>query len=308
MYTWKDIKLTTLQKMFAAEGNQIPNDESVTDYIAGMPAAANEALQLLATAGKFIIKSIDIAHNPVKNLLADGGNIFSQERGTLRFKADGARSLYFECFGVGNYSVKVADTEVLAGEIVHRNGYAACSLLIPNEEDLQVVLEIVSDYPLAVKNVALYSANFETVEEVQPYTEKVRYDLRKLAPDFYALDPQGIYFEGDNKDSRYIQTTDYFQEGDKVLVLDRNVPGNYKIYYKAYPQRITAETLDSEELAIDDEVAPLLPLYMASQLYKDDDNGIATSYRNEFEVAFERLMRNSAAPSAERFTSESGWI
>ena len=58
MYTWKDIKLITLQKMFAAEGTTIPNDESVTDYIAGMPAAANEALQMLATVGKFIIKTI----------------------------------------------------------------------------------------------------------------------------------------------------------------------------------------------------------------------------------------------------------
>ena len=44
MYTWKDIKVITLQKMFAAEGSVIPNDESVKDYIAGMPGAANEAL------------------------------------------------------------------------------------------------------------------------------------------------------------------------------------------------------------------------------------------------------------------------
>lgn len=308
MHTWKDIKLITLQKMFAAEGNQIPNDESVVDYIAGMPAAANEALQLLATAGKFIIKSIDIAHNPVKNLLADGGSIVSQERGTLKFKADGARSLYFECFGVGTYVVKVDNVEVLTGELVSRSGYLPYRALIPNAADKEVVLEINSNYPLAVKNVALYSADFETVEDIQPYSEKIRYDLHELAPDFYAIDQQGIYFEGDNNEAGYIQTTDYFQEGDKVLVLDRNVSGNYKIYYKAYPQMITADTLDTEELAIDNEVAPLLPLYMASQLYKDDDNGIATSYRNEFEVAFERLMRNNAAPSAERFTSESGWI
>jgi hypothetical protein len=47
---------------------------------------------------------------------------------------------------------------------------------------------------------------------------------------------------------------------------------------------------------------------MASQLYKDDDNGIATAYRNEFEVAFERLKDSAKTPSAERLTSESGWI
>lgn len=308
MYTWKDIKVITLQKMFAAEGSVIPNDESVKDYIAGMPGAANEALQMLATVGKFIIKTIDIAHNPVKNLLSDGAKIVSQERGTIKFSADGARSMYFECFGVGTYSVKIDDEEVVSGELTSKHGYSPYKAHIPNAYDKKVVLEITSSYPLAVKNVALYSADFESLEDIQPFSEKVRYNLRDLAPDFYALDSKSIYFEGDESNVRYLQTTDFFQEGDKVLVLDRDVPGNYKIYYKAYPQQITEDTLDSEVLSIDDEVAPLLPLYMASQLYKDDDNGIATSYRNEFEVAFERLKANNVSPSAERFTSESGWI
>jgi hypothetical protein len=48
-------------------------------------------------------------------------------------------------------------------------------------------------------------------------------------------------------------------------------------------------------------------MYMASQLYKDDDNSISTVYRNEWEVAFERLSQNSNAPHKEEFTSESGW-
>ena len=115
MYTWKDIKVITLQKMFAAEGSVIPNDESVKDYIAGMPGAANEALQMLATVGKFIIKTIDIAHNPVKNLLSDGAKIVSQERGTIKFSADGARSMYFECFGVEPYFVRIDDEELVDG-------------------------------------------------------------------------------------------------------------------------------------------------------------------------------------------------
>lgn len=307
MYTWKDIKLITLQKMFAAEGNAIPNDESVTDYIAGMPAAANEALQMLSTVGKFIIKTIDIAHNPVKNLIEDGGKIYSAEQGVIAFEAENVHSLYFECVGIGTYSVKIDDVEVLAGELTSKHGYIPYKLLVPNEENKKVVLELQSKYPFAVKNIALYSANFELEEDIQPFAEKVRYDLTKLAPDFYAIESESIFYEGGDK-AAYIQTTDYLQEGDKVLVLDRNMIGNFKIYYKAYPQQITVETVDTEELAIDDEVAPLLPLYMASQLYKDDDNGIATSYRNEFEVAFERLYKNNVSPSAEAFISESGWI
>lgn len=307
MYTWKDIKLITLQKMFAAEGNTIPNDESVTDYIAGMPAAANEALQMLSTVAKFIIKTIDIAHNPVKNLVEDGAKIRSLESGEMYFEGENVHSLYFEGTGIIDFSVMIDGVEIIANQLMYKEGYKEFKTLIPNEDGKKVILKLSSKYPFAVKNVALYSANFELEEDIQPFSEKVRYNLKEMVSDFYAIDEKSIFYEGGDKIA-YIQTTDFLQEGDNILVLDRDMIGNFKVYYKAYPQQITELTLDTDELAIDPEVAPLLPLYMASQLYKDDDNGIATSYRNEFEVAFERLYKRNVSPSAEAFSSESGWI
>lgn len=304
MHTWKDIKLTTLQKMFAAEGSSIPNDESTRDYIASMPAAANEALQLLSTAGKFIVKSITIAHNPVKNLLSDS-EIHAQERGTMTFESDLVRSIYFECFGVGTYEVYVGDTLFASGELSNSESYGEHRVLVTNVNDEHVSLKIMSDYPLAVKNVALYSANFATESDIQSYAEYIRYNLKDLASDFYMLSVDDVYFEGSL--NRYVQTQSFFQEGNKVLVLNRDVPGNYTIYYYAYPTKITTTTSDDYELPIDDEVAVLMPLYMASQIYKDDDNGIATSYRNEFEVAFERLRNRADTQVNEQITSESGW-
>jgi hypothetical protein len=128
--------------------------------------------------------------------------------------------------------------------------------------------------------------------------------MDKLLEDFYQL--YEIYYEGPDK-PYYLQVSSYYQEADKTLVLQRNEPGTYTVYYKAYPSHITLETPDDYELALDPEVATLLPMYMASQLYKDDDNSISTVYRNEWEVAFERLSQNSNAPHKEEFTSESGW-
>lgn len=308
MVTWHDIKLITLQKMFSANGSTIPDDVSTRDYIAAMPGAANEGLQLLSTAGKFIIKSIDIAHNPIKNLLANGTHIHSQERGSMSFVADGARSFYFEYFGSGTYTITVGETELTPVTLENLTGYASVKGLISNETDQTVTITFDSVYPLAVKNVALYSADFPTDDAVPVFAEKVRYDLREMADDFYQLSNEDIYYEGDSDVSRYVRTSDYFQEGNKVLVLDRDTPGNFKIYYCAYPSKITLDTTDETELAIDDEVVPLLCLYMASELYKEDDLSIATTYRNEFEVGFERLRTKVSTPSAERFTSESGWI
>jgi hypothetical protein len=165
-----------------------------------------------------------------------------------------------------------------------------------------------SDYPLSVKNVGMYSANYETDADIPPYSEYVRYDLRELADDFYMVDPEHIIYEGNREVSRYTATSDWFEEGYKVLLLKRNMPGNYKIYYKAYPQPITMTTPDDTELVLDPEVSALLPLYIASQVAKDDDISLATIYRNEFEVAYERLVKKVEAPSQEHFVSVTGWI
>lgn len=55
------------------------------------------------------------------------------------------------------------------------------------------------------------------------------------------------------------------------------------------------------------DVAVLLPLYMASQLYKDDDNSIATIYRNEFEVARGELVPAAGGVATGEWAVKDGW-
>ena len=308
--TWGDIKLKTLQKLYATNNGSttIPTDNSTREYISAMPGAANEALQMLATAGKFIIKSIDIAHIPLKNLVSNSENIRSLEGGTLEYQGTGARSLYFECKGHVTMTITVGDVEGEPEEIESPTGYTAYKYLLTNEDKEVVKVAFTSDYPLSVKNLAMYGATFPTENEIPAYSEYIRYDLTEMVDDYYMVDSSQVIYEGDANVSRYTATTDYFQEGFKVMLIHRDMPGNYKVYYKAYPPQITLETADDAVLALDPEVAALLPLYMASQLYKDDDVGIATIYRNEFEVAFERLTKTVSAPSSEKFTSVKGWI
>ena len=56
--------------------------------------------------------------------------------------------------------------------------------------------------------------------------------------------------------------------------------------------KIDKKTLDSYELALPENACVLIPLYIASQLYKDDDISQATAYRNEFEVGLQDLLSN----------------
>ena len=56
--------------------------------------------------------------------------------------------------------------------------------------------------------------------------------------------------------------------------------------------KLTRSTPDNYEFQIDDSGAELLAFYIASQLYKDEDVGLATIYRNEFETGREQFLRS----------------
>lgn len=184
MTTWQDIKIFTLQKIFAVTGDSLVSNTATSPYLKSMPHVANEALQLLSTAGKYLVKNHDITQD-----------------------------------GTGT-------------------------------------------------------------------TLMTRYDFNTLVTDFYSF--RDVYFDdGEIYKKAIIQT-----EGDGIMVLPTATIGTWKVYYNAYPQQITKDTPDETELALDPEVVVLLPLYMASQLYKDDDMGYAVQWRNEFEVARELLMPN----------------
>lgn len=302
-YTWGDIKLAALQKMFAADGDQIVADESTKDYIAGMPYVANEGLDRLATAGKFITKSLNLAHLPAKNLLQDN----SINDGDSVFTADNGHSYYFQYSGIGTAVISGGDEDVT----ISLDSYGTFSEYkgnYANTGNNKVTITFSSSYPSKVKNIAIYADTFPTingVDMVPEYGKYVKYDLKELAPSFYNVYGNSIVYEGESS-KIYLNTTDYYKESDHILVLPKDKPGMYTVYYNAYPGLITLETEDDYVLEVDKEVAALLPLYIASQLYKDDDNGIATTYRNEFEVGLESLINTSSNPGKEKFESE--WV
>lgn len=202
--TWKDLKLVVLQKVFAVSDGRVVEDDTTREYLTAMPGAANEGLQLLATAGRFIKKCFPIRQD-----------------------------------GTG--------------------------------------------------------------------TGWTRYDLSELVEDFYSLDADGVYFEDRGG---YRRGADWTMEAGHVFVLSADRAGSWTIWYNAYPPELTADTPDSYELPLYPEVAALLPLYIASQVYKDDDVSIAVQYRNEFEVGRDALMGASQRGHMGRdnWTSTTGWF
>lgn len=197
--TWYDVKLASLQKMFASDGTDISNpDEATKEYLNAMPHAANEAIEMLCTAGRYLRKSYMISKDKGEALTVN-----------LEYEVP-------DYWRMGNMEV----------------------------------YKLVDDTPEPVDGVALY--------------------------------------------------------GGKYLVFPAEYEGDFEFFYDAKPTTITLSTPDSKKIDLPDDAVVLLPLYIASQLYKDDDNAIATMYRNEFETAFERLT-NPRTVTREKFSSNTGW-
>lgn len=314
MITWKDIKYTTLQKMFSVSGSQtnIPNDSATMEYVNAMPAACNEALELLATAGKFIIKEFQYINFPMDNLLGkDTFKTYTVVNDSISFENDKAKSYYFKIAGKAvSCKLFVGETEVIdffpeGEEDVDYKSFRVFKGNVPfpdDAEDLTVRLVTEATSPVNLSNVCFYDCVFE---EVPPYEKYIRIRMDDVLDDFYQLAPAELYSLGNGDD--YIVADNYFQEADKTLVIQRDKPGIYLIHYRAYPQHLTLATPDDTELSLDPDVAVLIPLYMASQLYKDDDNAIATVYRNEFEVGREALSNGALVPKKEKFVTASRW-
>lgn len=197
--TWYDVKLAALQKMFASDGTDISNpDEATKEYLNAMPHAANEAIEMLCTAGRYLRKSYMTSKDKGETLTVN-----------LEYEVP-------DYWRMGNMEV----------------------------------YKLVDDTPEPVDGVALY--------------------------------------------------------GGKYLVFPAEYEGDFEFFYDAKPTTITLSTPDSKKIDLPDDAVVLLPLYIASQLYKDDDNAIATMYRNEFETAFERLT-NPRTVTREKFSSNTGW-
>ena len=81
--TWKELQETCLRKMDSLDGAALAKDSNNAAYLYGMPAAANEALMLLATNGRYWKKLLTITQGegetatkgePLGGFLADAAD------------------------------------------------------------------------------------------------------------------------------------------------------------------------------------------------------------------------------------------
>ena len=222
--TYLELKIAVLQKMFAITGSSVVEDDTTQPYIASIPQAANEGIDLLAQTGRYV-----------------------------------------------RASAVIRQAEILPAEEEQEEG--------------------------------------ETWRQLCAGWQ--RYDMEELIGSSYRkIDENNVWFE-DPETLEYTTTRRYRIEAGRYLLLEGSIEGAWRVYALCIPAPLTLseDTPDSYELPLPKECCDILPLYIASQLYKDDDISMATIWRNEFETAKEAIlaMAQGESTSGGSFESETGW-
>lgn len=299
---WGEIKLAALKKIDPAITSLTPT-RNTKDYLNAIIPAANRGLFDLSTAGKYIVKEFCINIPENTNLLSGTQKTMQHINTDISYEAAGAKAYYFETTGPARVDIYLDETLALSKEIEARSAFEVMKGIIPNTEEKTAKIVFSGAYPYQFRNVALYNIIFQSDEAVWDASPIRRIDLRDVLQDFYKLVTTDVVFE---KDGEYLKFKDYEWEGDSTLILDGLKQGNYKIHYFAYPKEITSETEDDYELELDPEVAALLPVYIAAELYEDDDSSMAYYIREQYETAKQRLVPTDVQGKA-KFVDRWGW-
>lgn len=87
-------------------------------------------------------------------------------------------------------------------------------------------------------------------------------------------------------------------EEGHIIVMDSSLKGNFSIFYKKLPERVSSHTSDDIQLDIDERVAPLLPLLTAHYVWLDDDERKATQYYNEYDALKSEVVEDTTVAKA----------
>ena len=178
-------------------------------------------------------------------------------------------------------------------------------------ENDEAVQQYLAAMPQAANEAAglLCAAGFglrRTRELAAPEGGRCTVDLTAALPGLYPGDPVELYRQ--KRDGSLAPVTGAALTAGRYLELPGTGGEPLLAVYTQAPQPFGPDTPADAPIELQPRAAVLMPLYMASQLYKDDDITIATQYRNEFEAALEALPRGSFGMIGGGFSGVSGWV
>lgn len=144
--------------------------------------------------------------------------------------------------------------------------------------------------PQACNEAINYICNLEPIiKSYELKVEQERYDLKELIEDFKCVE-------------NIISNKKWEMETENILKIDKNA-GTIIIYYEAYPTLIDSATTPDTKIEINKDCLNYIPLYIAGELYKDDDLTLSTVYMNEFMTNINLITGRTKSVINNRITS-----
>lgn len=138
--------------------------------------------------------------------------------------------------------------------------------------------------PQACNEAINYIINLEPiikVKELEKNGTNHIYDLKQLFTDY-----KKFY----NINTEYPVIWEMLSKN--LIKINEWTQGKIDIYYEAYPNNISKETTSNTKLDLEEAFSRIIPLYIAGELYKDDDLTLSTMYMNEFITNLNAMITN----------------
>ncbi len=109
-----------------------------------------------------------------------------------------------------------------------------------------------------------------------------RFDLNKIE-DFFAIDRITAEYEN----GCYDGNVEYELQGDTLLL--HNSAADFTILYFPKIKTVSEKTSDNDEIWIPENIARLIPYFIKSELYQEEEPVLAADARNLFEASLDDL-------------------
>lgn len=110
----------------------------------------------------------------------------------------------------------------------------------------------------------------------------LKYDLKNIS-DLFLIDRVSSWL---NK-TEYCPSVSFYIEGDTLIL--ENTGDEYTILYFPTIKSLTNEDADTDDMWLPDYIARLIPYFIKSDLYQEEEPDLAAAARNLFEASLEDI-------------------
>lgn len=234
--------------------------------------------------------TVTIVHEPVKAIASWAEVSLNTRENPLSYTAV-ARSVVFEVSGHGGVTVTGAtiDNSTVKSWNAGSGWMRFCAIA---DSVREISLQFDSQNYFHVRNVSFYDIPATITGDI------VEYDL---ATDDFGMATLPIMRDGEEV---YLSDARALLLDGRYLRLPRSERGTYEVRYEKRPQRFKDEDSDGEEIRLDADLAELVPLLVASYVWKDDEPEKATAYYSLYKTAASGIRK---APRITHYTDRKGW-